>query len=128
MDSEVICSRIIQLTRLYCMNGGHDLQILPDGTVGVWTMVLVVIQGTEAGCYLALSQNCKSYQSSIVTDPFYFLEKMEVNHYNTYQAQMYKERSWYVGLKKNGKHKLDSRTHIGQKAIFLPRRLEGTGE
>uniref|UniRef100_A0A673XWH2 Uncharacterized protein n=1 Tax=Salmo trutta TaxID=8032 RepID=A0A673XWH2_SALTR len=26
--------KIIKLTRLYCMNGGHHLQILPDGTVG----------------------------------------------------------------------------------------------
>ncbi|NP_001135376.1 fibroblast growth factor 1 [Salmo salar] len=146
-DNERFGSNLLdnkKLTRLYCMNGGHHLQILPDGTVegkrdenDVHTVLrvksvdhgVVVIQGTEAGRYLAMSSEGKLYSSSIVTDQCYFLEKMEVNHYNTYQAQKYQDRSWYVGLKKNGKPKLGSRTHIGQKAIFfLPRRLEGTGE
>lgn len=57
------------------------------------------------------------------------METLEENHYNTYQPQKYKERSWYVGLKKNGKPKPGPRTHIGQKAVFfLPRRLDDTGE
>ncbi|XP_024239170.1 putative fibroblast growth factor 1 [Oncorhynchus tshawytscha] len=146
-DNERFGSNLLdnkKLTRLYCMNGGHHLQILPDGTVegnrdenDIHTVLrvksvdrgVVVIQGTEAGRYLAMSSEGKLYSSSIVTDQCYFLERIEVNHYNTYQAQKYQDRSWYVGLKKNGKPKLGSRTHIGQKAIFfLPRRLEGTGE
>ncbi|CDQ84370.1 putative fibroblast growth factor 1 isoform X1 [Oncorhynchus mykiss] len=146
-DNERFGSNLLdnkKLTRLYCMNGGHHLQILPDGTVegkrdenDIHTVLrvksvdrgVVVIQGTEAGRYLAMSSEGKLYSSSTVTDQCYFLEKIEVNHYNTYQAQKYQDRSWYVGLKKNGKPKLGSRTHIGQKAIFfLPRRLEGTGE
>ncbi|XP_020326177.1 putative fibroblast growth factor 1 [Oncorhynchus kisutch] len=146
-DNERFGSNLLdnkKLTRLYCMNGGHHLQILPDGTVegnrdenDIHTVLrvksvdrgVVVIQGTEAGRYLAMSSEGKLYSSSIVTDQCYFLEKIEVNHYNTYQAQKYQDGSWYVGLKKNGKPKLGSRTHIGQKAIFfLPRRLEGAGE
>ncbi|XP_010895384.2 putative fibroblast growth factor 1 [Esox lucius] len=133
-----------KLTRLYCRNGGYHLQILPDGTVGgkrdendIHTVLrvksvdhgVVVIQGTEAGRYLAMSDDGKLNSLLTITDECYFLEKMEENHYNTYQSQKYKDSGWYVALKKNGKPKLGSRTHIGQKAIFfLPRRLEGPGE
>ncbi|XP_022607453.1 putative fibroblast growth factor 1 [Seriola dumerili] len=133
-----------RLTRLYCMNGGHHLQILPDGTVqgqrdegDVHTVLkikavdtgVVVIQGTEAGRYLAMSDEGRLYSSHTVTDECYFLEKLEENHYNTYQAQKYQEKNWYVALKKNGKPKLGPRTHIGQKAVFfLPRQLDDCGE
>ncbi|XP_026213644.1 putative fibroblast growth factor 1 [Anabas testudineus] len=133
-----------RLTRLYCMNGGHHLQILPDGTVqgqrddrDVHTVLkikavdrgVVVVQGTEAGRYLAMSDEGHLCSSPTVTDDCYFLEKLEENHYNTYQPQKYQERNWYVGLKKNGKPKLGPRTHIGQKAIFfLPRQLDDSGE
>ncbi|KAM6976775.1 putative fibroblast growth factor 1 [Aplochiton taeniatus] len=133
-----------KLTRLYCMNGGHHLQILPDGTVegkrnenDIYTVLrvkavdqgLVVIQGTETGQYLAMNKNGQLHSSVEITDECYFLEKMEENHYNTYQPQKYQDRGWYVGLKKNGKPKLGPRTHIGQKAIFfLPRRLDDNGE
>ncbi|KAM3867096.1 putative fibroblast growth factor 1 [Diretmus argenteus] len=132
------------LTRLYCMNGGHHLQLLPDGTVqgerdagDVHTVLklkavdqgVVVIQGTETGRYLAMSNEGRLHSSLAVTDECYFLEKMEENHYNTYKPQKYKEMNWYVALKKNGKPKPGPRTHIGQKAIFfLPRRLDDTGE
>ncbi|KAM6952024.1 putative fibroblast growth factor 1 [Lycodopsis pacificus] len=131
-------------TRLYCMNGGYHLQILPDGTVqgqrddGDVHAVLkltavdrgvVVIQGTEAGRYLAMSGEGRLYSSPTVTDECYFLEKLEENHYNTYASQKYQERNWYVALKKNGRSKLGPRTHIGQKAIFfLPRRLSDSRE
>ncbi|XP_047441485.1 putative fibroblast growth factor 1 [Mugil cephalus] len=129
-----------RLTRLYCMNGGHHLQILPDGTVtgqrddgDVHTVLrlkavdrgVVVIQGAEAQRYLAMSDEGRLYSSPTIADECYFLEKLEENHYNTYQSQKYQDRGWYVGLKKNGKPKLGPRTHIGQKAIFfLPRQLE----
>ncbi|XP_058506261.1 putative fibroblast growth factor 1 isoform X2 [Solea solea] len=90
---------------------------------------VVVIQGTEAGRYLAMSDEGLLYSSPTVTDESYFLEKLEENHYNTYQAQKYQERGWYVALKKNGKPKAGPRTHIGQKAVFfLPRQLDGSGE
>ncbi|XP_029367823.1 putative fibroblast growth factor 1 [Echeneis naucrates] len=132
------------LTRLYCMNGGHHLQILSDGTVqgqrdegDVHTVLriravdrgVVVIQGTEAGRYLAMSNEGRLYSSHTATEECYFLEKLEENHYNTYRPQKYEEENWYVGLKKNGKPKLGSRTHIGQKAVFfLPRRLDDCRE
>ncbi|XP_039976171.1 putative fibroblast growth factor 1 [Xiphias gladius] len=130
-----------RLTRLYCMNGGHRLQILPDGTVrgqrddgDVHTVLkikavdrgVVAIQGTEAGRYLAMSDEGCLYSSPTVTDECFFLEKLEENHYNTYRAQKSEERNWYVALKKNGKPKLGPRTHIGQKAVFfLPQQLDG---
>ncbi|XP_035524844.1 putative fibroblast growth factor 1 [Morone saxatilis] len=133
-----------RLTRLYCMNGGYHLQILPDGTVqgqrddrDVHTVLklkavdrgVVVIQGTEAGRYLAMSDEGRLHSSQTVTDECYFLEKLEENHYNTYVSQKYHERNWYVALKKNGKPKPGPRTHIGQKAIFfLPRDLRDSGE
>ncbi|XP_059202003.1 putative fibroblast growth factor 1 [Centropristis striata] len=133
-----------RLTRLYCMNGGHHLQILPDGTVqgqrdeeDVHTVLklkavdrgVVVIQGTEAGRYLAMSDEGRLYSSPTVTDECNFLEKLEENHYNTYMPQKYQERNWYVALKKNGKPKPGPRTHIGQKAIFfLPRQLSDPAE
>ncbi|XP_054454020.1 putative fibroblast growth factor 1 [Anoplopoma fimbria] len=133
-----------RLTRLYCMNGGHHLQILPDGTVqgrredGDAHTVLklkavdrgvVVIQGTEAGRYLAMNDEGRLFSSPTVTDECYFLEKLEENHYNTYTSQKYEEGHWYVALKKNGRSKLGPRTHIGQKAIFfLPRQLSDSGE
>ncbi|XP_015256138.1 PREDICTED: putative fibroblast growth factor 1 [Cyprinodon variegatus] len=126
--------------RLYCMNGGYHLQILPDGTVwgqrderDIHTVVklqavdrgVVVIQGTAAERYLAMSAEGRLYASPTVTDECFFLEKLEENHYNTYQSQRYQDSSWYVGLKKNGRTKLGPRTHIGQKAIFfIPRQLE----
>ncbi|XP_053179525.1 putative fibroblast growth factor 1 [Scomber japonicus] len=129
-----------RLTRLYCMNGGHHLQLLPDGTVhgqrddrDLHTVLkltavdqgVVVIQGAETRRYLAMNDEGRLYSSPTVTDECYFLEKLEENHYNTYQPQKYQERNWYVGLKKNGKPKLGPRTHIGQKAIFfLPRVLD----
>ncbi|XP_056149069.1 putative fibroblast growth factor 1 [Lampris incognitus] len=133
-----------RLTRLYCMNGGHHLQILADGTVqgkrdedDAHTVLrlkavdhgVVVIQGMEAERYLAMNSEGRLHSSPTVTDECYFLEKVEENHYNTYQAQKYEERSWYVALKKNGNPKPGPKTHIGQKAIFfLPRRLDHTVE
>ncbi|KAJ8015030.1 hypothetical protein DPEC_G00021910 [Dallia pectoralis] len=130
-------------TRLYCKNGGYHLVLLPDGTVGgvrdegKYTVLrvksvtrgVVVIQGDVTERYLAMSDEGKLHSSLTVTDECHFLEKMEENHYNTYQSQKYSESSWYVALKKNGKPKLGPRTHIGQKAIFfLPRRLENSGK
>uniref|UniRef100_A0A8C3ALK6 Fibroblast growth factor n=1 Tax=Cyclopterus lumpus TaxID=8103 RepID=A0A8C3ALK6_CYCLU len=131
-------------TRLYCMNGGHHLQMLPDGTVqgqreeGDAHTVLklkavdrgvVVVQGTETGRYLAMNDEGRLYSSHTVTDECYFLEKLEENHYNTYVSQKYQVRNWYVALKKNGRPKLGPRTHIGQKAIFfLPRQLSDSRE
>ncbi|XP_034545249.1 putative fibroblast growth factor 1 isoform X2 [Notolabrus celidotus] len=128
-----------RLTRLYCMNGGHHLQILPEGTVQgqredrddhivlkltAVDIGVVIIQGTEAGRYLAMSDEGRLYSSPAVMDECYFLEKLEENHYNTYRSQKYQEENWYVALKKNGKPKLGPRTHIGQTAIFfLPRQL-----
>ncbi|KAM6923468.1 putative fibroblast growth factor 1 [Xenentodon cancila] len=129
-----------RLTRLYCMNGGHHLQILPDGTVQgqrderdahVVLKVravdrgVVVIQGAEAKRYLAMSDEGRLYSSPTATDECFFLEKLEENHYNTYQPQKYQDNNWYVALKKNGKPKLGPRTHIGQKAVFfIPRQLD----
>ncbi|XP_026186535.1 putative fibroblast growth factor 1 [Mastacembelus armatus] len=143
-DSGLLLRDYGRFTRLYCMNGGFHLQILPDGTVqgqrddGDVHIVLklkavdrgvVVIQGTAAERYLAMSDEGRLYASPTVTDECYFLEKLEENHYNTYQPQKYQERNWYVALKKNGKPKLGPRTHIGQKAIFfLPRQLDDSGE
>ncbi|XP_010753562.1 putative fibroblast growth factor 1 isoform X2 [Larimichthys crocea] len=98
-----------RLTRLYCMNGGYHLQILPDGTVhgqrddrDDHTVLklkavdrgVVVIQGTEAGRYLAMSDEGRLYSSPTVTDECYFLEKLEENHYNTYQSQKHQEKNW----------------------------------
>ncbi|XP_003970487.1 putative fibroblast growth factor 1 [Takifugu rubripes] len=133
-----------RLTQLYCMNGGHHLQILPDGTVqglrddGDAHTVLklkavdrgvVVIRGTEAARYLAMNDQGRLYGSPTVTDECYFLEKLEENHYNTYMSRQYQDRNWYVALKKNGKPKLGPRTHVGQKAVFfLPRQLQDSSE
>lgn len=86
------------------------------------TQVLPKVLSAVGACFVFASQ-------PTVTDDCYFLEKLEENHYNTYQPQKYQERNWYVGLKKNGKPKLGPRTHIGQKAIFfLPRQLDDSGE
>ncbi|XP_056898517.1 putative fibroblast growth factor 1 [Takifugu flavidus] len=133
-----------RLTQLYCMNGGHHLQILPDGTVqglrddGDAHTVLklkavdrgvVVIRGTEAARYLAMNDEGRLYGSPTVTDECYFLEKLEENHYNTYMSRQYQDRNWYVALKKNGKPKLGPRTHVGQKAVFfLPRQVQDSSE
>uniref|UniRef100_A0A8C2I0I2 Fibroblast growth factor n=1 Tax=Cyprinus carpio TaxID=7962 RepID=A0A8C2I0I2_CYPCA len=87
---------------------------------------VVVIEGAETGLYLSMNEDGKLYASSCVTDESYFLERMEENHYNTYQSQKHGE-NWYVGIKKNGKMKRGPRTHIGQKAIFfLPRQVDQT--
>ncbi|KAL2077542.1 hypothetical protein ACEWY4_027046 [Coilia grayii] len=128
------------LTRLYCMNGGYHLRILEDGTVegsrhgdDIYSVLelqavsagVVVIKGVEAGQYLSMAKDGRLVGSASATDECYFLENMEENHYNTYESQKYK--GWYVGIKKNGKTKYGSRTHIGQKAIFfLPRRVEAS--
>uniref|UniRef100_A0A3Q2T6H0 Fibroblast growth factor n=1 Tax=Fundulus heteroclitus TaxID=8078 RepID=A0A3Q2T6H0_FUNHE len=127
-------------TRLYCMNGGYHLQVLADGSVwgqrderDVHTVLnlravargVVVILGAAAERYLAMSAEGRLYASATVNDECYFLEKLEENHYNTYQSQKYQDSNWYVGLKKNGRTKLGPRTHIGQKAVFfIPRQLE----
>uniref|UniRef100_A0A3P9KM50 Fibroblast growth factor n=1 Tax=Oryzias latipes TaxID=8090 RepID=A0A3P9KM50_ORYLA len=127
-------------TRLYCRNGGHHLQIPPDGTVRgerderdahIFLKLkavdrgVVIIQGTESQRYLAMNDEGRLYSSPAVTDECFFLENLEENFYNTYRAQKYQDNNWFVGLKKNGKPKLGPRTHIGQKAVFfLPRQLE----
>ncbi|XP_024139985.2 putative fibroblast growth factor 1 [Oryzias melastigma] len=129
-----------RLTRLYCRNGGHHLQIPPDGTVRgerderdahivlklkAVDRGVVIIQGTESQRYLAMNDEGRLYSSPTVTDECYFLEKLEENFYNTYRPQKYQDSNWFVGLKKNGKPKLGPRTHIGQKAVFfIPRQLE----
>ncbi|XP_072529677.1 putative fibroblast growth factor 1 [Salminus brasiliensis] len=130
-----------KLTHLYCMNGGYQLHILPDGAVGgtrdeedsysvlrikAVSPGVVVIEGIEAGRFLSMSEDGTLCGSPSVTDESYFLERIEENHYNTYRAQK-NGPDWYVGIKKNGKPKNGSRTHIGQKAIFfLPRQLDQT--
>lgn len=89
---------------------------------------VVVIFGEEAERYLAMNSEGRLYSSPTVNEECYFLEKLEENHYNTYQSREYKEMNWYVGLKKNGKPKTGPRTHIGQKAIFfLPRQVHDAG-
>ncbi|CAF99073.1 unnamed protein product, partial [Tetraodon nigroviridis] len=123
-----------RLARLYCMNGGHHLQILPDGTVrglrddgDAHTILklkavergVVVIRGTEAGRYLAMDDQGQLYGSPTVTDECYFLEQLEENHYNTYLSRSHRDRGWFVGLKKSGQPKLGPRTHRGQKAVFF---------
>ncbi|XP_036933461.1 putative fibroblast growth factor 1 isoform X2 [Acanthopagrus latus] len=107
-----------RLTRLYCMNGGHHLQILADGSVqgqrddgeahsktAVRTLHpavlklkavdrgVVVIEGTEAGRYLAMSDEGRLYGSPTLTDECFFLEKLEENHYNTYLSQKHQDKS-----------------------------------
>ncbi|KAL6473966.1 hypothetical protein MHYP_G00175270 [Metynnis hypsauchen] len=130
-----------KLTHLHCMNGGYQLHMLPDGAVGgsrdendphsvlrikAVSPGVVVIEGIEAGRFLSMSEDGTLYGSVSVTDESYFLEKIEENHYNTYRSQK-QGPNWYVGIKKNGKPKNGSRTHIGQKAIFfLPRQLDQT--
>ncbi|XP_030622449.1 putative fibroblast growth factor 1 [Chanos chanos] len=131
-----------RLIRLYCMNGGYHLQILPDGAVGgtrdenIYSVLrmkavspgVVLIEGIETGLYLSMNKDGELWGTSSPSDECYFLEKIEENHYNTYQSQKYNE-NWYVGIKKNGRPKHGPRTHVGQKAIFfLPRQVESVKE
>ncbi|XP_061105184.1 fibroblast growth factor 1-like [Conger conger] len=127
------------LTRLYCLNSGHHLRIRPDGTVDgeqeetdVHTKLkirtvdvgVVVIEGVEAGCYLAMDERGQVYGSKTVNEECHFHEKLEENHYNTYRAQSSGEGAWYLGLKKSGQPKPGPKTHRSQKAVyFLPRRI-----
>ncbi|KAF7702331.1 putative fibroblast growth factor 1 [Silurus meridionalis] len=127
-----------ETTRLYCMNAGHHLQLLPEGSVKgsreehdrynvlrikAVSAGVVVIEGTETKRFLSMSENGMLYTSQSVTDESYFLEKLEENHYNTYKSQKYGP-DWYVGIKKNGKPKQATKTHVGQKAVFfLPRQV-----
>ncbi|KAJ7997221.1 hypothetical protein DPEC_G00226720 [Dallia pectoralis] len=124
------------LRRLYCMNGGHHLRILPDGTVhggrdenrydvlkvkavGVG---VVAIRSHEMSHYLAMNMEGHLYGSKNFTDECHFLEKMEENHYNTYRSKKYQDKNWFLGLKRNGQPKSGPSTNIGQKGIyFLPR-------
>ncbi|CAB1316785.1 unnamed protein product [Coregonus sp. 'balchen'] len=118
------------LTRLYCMNGGHHLRILQDGTVAgsrdehkddilkvkAVSVGVVAIKGHETGRYLAMDKDGLLYGS-----------KIEENHYNTYRSQKYQDKDWFLGLKRNGQPKAGPRTHTGQKAIyFLPRPVDIT--
>ncbi|XP_034149120.1 putative fibroblast growth factor 1 isoform X2 [Esox lucius] len=129
------------LRRLYCMNGGHHLQILPDGTVQggrdenkydvlkvkAGGIGVVAIKSHEMGHYLAMNKEGHLYGSKNFTDECYFLEKMEENHYNTYRSQKYQDKNWFLGLKRNGQPKAGPSTRIGQKAIyFLPRPVDST--
>ncbi|CAL8265464.1 unnamed protein product [Merluccius merluccius] len=121
---------------LYCLNGGHHLRILPDGTVGGGRLEhdiydtlrlkavspgVVVIRGEATGRYLAMDQDGHLYGSQqVVNDECYFLETYEENHYNTYVSQGHP--GWYVGLKRSGEPKVGPKTQQHQKAVyFLPR-------
>ncbi|NXO01852.1 FGF1 factor, partial [Rhinopomastus cyanomelas] len=121
---------------LYCSNGGHFLRILPDGTVdgtrdrsdlhiqlqlSTEAVGEVYIRSTQSGHYLAMDTTGLLYGSQLLGEECLFLERMEENHYNTYVSKKHADKSWFVGLKKNGSSKLGPRTHYGQKAIlFLP--------
>ncbi|KAJ3589626.1 hypothetical protein NHX12_010470 [Muraenolepis orangiensis] len=123
------------LVRLYCLNGGHHLRILPDGTVGGGRLEqdiydtlrlkavspgVVVIRGEASGRYLAMDQDGRLYGSQVVEDECYFLETYEENHYNTYGCRG--RPGWYVGLKRSGEPKWGPKTQHHQKAVcFLPR-------
>ncbi|CAL8302546.1 unnamed protein product [Gadus morhua 'NCC'] len=123
------------LVRLYCLNGGHHLRILPDGTVGGGRLEhdlydtlrlkavspgVVVIRGEATGRYLAMDQDGHLHGSLVVDDQCYFLEKYEENHYNTYVSRG--SPGWYVGLKRSGQPKAGPSTQQQQKAVyFLPR-------
>ncbi|KAL6048567.1 hypothetical protein STEG23_002252 [Scotinomys teguina] len=81
----------------------------------------VYIKGTETGQYLAMDTDGLLYGSQTPNEECLFLERLEENHYNTYTSKKHAEKSWFVGLKKNGSCKRGPRTHYGQKAIlFLP--------
>nr|XP_057942786.1 putative fibroblast growth factor 1 [Doryrhamphus excisus]XP_057942787.1 putative fibroblast growth factor 1 [Doryrhamphus excisus]XP_057942788.1 putative fibroblast growth factor 1 [Doryrhamphus excisus]XP_057942789.1 putative fibroblast growth factor 1 [Doryrhamphus excisus]XP_057942790.1 putative fibroblast growth factor 1 [Doryrhamphus excisus] len=121
------------LTRLYCRSGGHQLRILPDGSVNggrqdndpydilrlkAVSAGVVVVTGENTGRYLAMNTKGSLYGSLTLNDECYFHEKYEENNYNTYCSKKY---NWYVALKRNGKPKLGPNTDQGQKAIlFLP--------
>ncbi|XP_025919168.1 fibroblast growth factor 1 isoform X1 [Apteryx mantelli] len=121
---------------LYCSNGGHFLRIRPDGRVdgtrdrsdqhiqlqlSAGGVGEVYIRSTESGRYLAMDTKGLLYGSQLPSDECLFLERLEENHYNTYVSKKHAEKSWFVGLKKNGSSKAGPRTHGGQKAIlFLP--------
>ncbi|XP_062309484.1 putative fibroblast growth factor 1 [Osmerus eperlanus] len=126
------------VTRLYSMNGGHHLRILPDGTVTgsrqendihailrvkAVSAGLVVIKGLKAALYLTMDKDGHVFASPTLKDECYFQETMEENHYNTYMSQKYS--NWYLALKKNGQPKAGPTTHLGQKAVyFLPRPVD----
>ncbi|KAI1903040.1 hypothetical protein AGOR_G00023100 [Albula goreensis] len=128
------------LKRLYCLNGGYHLRVRPDGTVDsnreetdVYNILdvravsvgVVVIEGVEAGRYLAMDKDGRLYGSTTLNEECCFHENMEENHYNTYRSQRYGDQNWYVGLKKNGQTKRGPNTHIGQKGVyFLPRQVD----
>ncbi|XP_054611651.1 fibroblast growth factor 1-like [Dunckerocampus dactyliophorus] len=121
------------LTRLYCRSGGHQLRILPDGSVNggrqdndpydilrltAVSAGVVVVTGENTGRYLAMNTNGSLYGSLTLNDECYFHENYEENDYNTYCSKKYK---WYVALKRNGEPKPGRKTDKGQKAIlFLP--------
>ncbi|XP_035290541.1 fibroblast growth factor 1-like [Anguilla anguilla] len=131
------------LARLYCLNGGYHLRIRPDGTVDgereeadVYTVLkttavsvgVVVIEGVEAGRYLAMDKEGQLYGSKTVNEECRFQEKIEENNYNTYRSQGSGEGRWYLGLKKSGRPKRGTRTRLGQKGVyFLPRQAGGAG-
>ncbi|XP_077402861.1 putative fibroblast growth factor 1 [Vanacampus margaritifer] len=126
------------LTRLYCLNGGYHLRILPDGSVNgglldndpydilrlqATNVGVVLVKGENTKRYLAMNTKGRLYGSLTLNDECYFLEKCEENHYNTYRSQKYK---WYVAIKKNGKAKLGPKAQLSQKTVFfLPRSADG---
>ncbi|XP_019641426.1 PREDICTED: fibroblast growth factor 3-like [Branchiostoma belcheri] len=128
--------------QLYCRTGYH-LQLFSNGAIGgtsqdgnAYAVVHILtvevgvagIWGVEASRYLCMDNRGNLYGSPNFTTDCEFLERIQDNGYNTYQARTRRgrdNRRWYVGLDRQGQPRRGSRvrrTHISSQ--FLPRQIE----
>ncbi|XP_031552941.1 fibroblast growth factor 1-like [Actinia tenebrosa] len=112
---------------MYCKNG-YILKIMKDGVVGGTTQYtdglsniefqsvgisLLVIKGVTSQRFLAINEQGDLYTTQIYNKDCVFEEKQEENFYHSFVSHRYKNKGWFVALRRNGQIK---KTTVLQKA------------
>ncbi|XP_012285569.1 putative fibroblast growth factor 1 [Orussus abietinus] len=135
-ENPIYGSLVIQL---YCRTGYH-LAVSPSGlicgasatdeshallSISTVSFGLIRIQCIETGLYVAFNHKGRLYGEPNVSKENTVWEQWKIGSYDAFRSRKYVELGWWIGIKKNGRPKLGSKTAWGQKAIqFSPRQLK----
>ncbi|OXU30062.1 hypothetical protein TSAR_017051 [Trichomalopsis sarcophagae] len=85
---------------------------------------IVRLQSAETGHYLAFNATGHLYGEKRVNKDNTEWEQWSIGTYDAFRSHKYAEPGWWLGIKRNGRHKPGPKTAWGQKAVqFLAVRL-----
>ncbi|KAG5346728.1 FGF1 factor, partial [Acromyrmex charruanus] len=120
-----------RIIKLYCRTGYH-LAITPSGRVeglsgnkepydllyaSPVSFGVIRIQSIETRLYLAFNKKGRLYGEINMTNENTEWEQWSIGSHDAFRSRKYVQYGWWIGIKKNGRVKLGSKTFWGQKAI-----------